>query len=464
MSITDLTVAAASTAVNASVTPAAPSGLQPDDNVYIFAAIRNAGAGAPVEPAGWVTVTALDNIAVFARRWQTGDTMPLITFTGGVANADTYARALKLRGASSGLTDAAANEQSNASAQNIAWPVLDVPRDGSAVIMAAWKQDDATSLGTPVGWTANGHTNMTTGDDMLAAWFTQIQTTEADIAASSITVTGGVAAISKVLMIGIPPAATIIAVEQDVHPPRVLVTVGGLDGEQVDVYRSVLGERTLLRGGSSEADDPNFLVLDAELPFGVPVSYVAVVDGAEYSTTATTYDLPDGPYMSRPAFTDAVTGQAATAVIVSWPDKEYGRDAAVMRLAGGRNAVVSGPLGQFTSTLTLHLETLSERNNLDALLKAATSGTIQIRQGGAYSGVDCYVSVLSHRVQRFSQDGTDERRTYVLEVAEVNPWPESLLTRGWTYADLEDAFSGQTYVDLDTSFSTYLLLASADGF
>jgi hypothetical protein len=463
VTITDQSVAASSVAVNTDVTPAAPSGLLAGDLVLIFAAIRNSGAGAPVAPAGWSIIEAIDNIAVFGRQWQNADVMPAVTFTGGVAGADTYARAMKVRGASPGMLDGTTSTLSNSSAQNIAYPALDVPRDDCLLVMALWKQDDATSLGTPPGWTANGHTNMTTGDDMLCGWFSQIQTTEADIAASTVTVTGGATAVSRAIMLAVPPAPVVSVVPQDTYPPRVLVSVTGLDGEVIFVYRVVAGVRTEIRGGFGVAADPAFLALDAELPFGVPVHYVVTVNGTEYSTVSATYDLPDGPQQSKPAFSDAITGQAAEAIIMSWPDKDYGRDSAVLRLASGANAVVQGPVGQFTSTLTLVTETLSSRNNLETLLHNATGGTIQVRQGGAYSGVDCYLNVLSFKLSRFSQDGTDERRIFVMEVAEVERWAYGLLTRGYTYADLDALYpAGTTYADLAADYATYLDLAVAD--
>lgn len=258
-------------------------------------------------------------------------------------------------------------------------------------------------------------------------------------------------------------AIAITAAEQDVYPPRVLVSVTGLaGGEAVNISRVVTAQRTTVRAGEGIASGTAYLALDAELPFGVPVSYVATVDGVEYTTSSATHDLPDGATLSKPAFTDAINGLTAEAVIVSWPDKEYTRDSAVLQLADGYNAVIQGPIGQYASTLTLFTETTSARGNLEALVAGAAAGTIQIRQGGAYSGVDSYINVLSFRVQRFSQDGTDERRLFVLEVVEVAAWPVGLTAQGYTYADLEALYDSLTYTDLASDYATYLDLAQAD--
>lgn len=66
---------------------------------------------------------------------------------------------------------------------------------------------------------------------------------------------------------------------QSSYPPRVVVSVTGLStGDVVTLYRSVGGVRTLVRGGDAvSTTDPSLVITDAELPFGVPVTYVAAV-------------------------------------------------------------------------------------------------------------------------------------------------------------------------------------------
>jgi hypothetical protein len=255
-------------------------------------------------------------------------------------------------------------------------------------------------------------------------------------------------------------AIAIAADEQDVYPPRVLVSVTGLaGGEFVEIFRVVAGVRTAVRGGAAVVDDVAFLVLDAELPFGIPAHYVAVVDSAaEYATTPVTYALPGG----KVAISDAITGLAAEVVIMAWPEKRHERDSSVFRLASGRTAVVAGPPVQFTGAIDVFTATDSSRDNLINVLQSATAGTVQIRQPGGYADVDCYVSVLNHTVKRWSQDGTDERRVITLEVAEVSGWSSELTARGYTYADLESVYTGLTYADLAGDYATYLDLAQAE--
>jgi hypothetical protein len=252
----------------------------------------------------------------------------------------------------------------------------------------------------------------------------------------------------------------IAADEQDVYPPRVLVTVTGLTaGDDVAVYRVVSAVRTAVRGGTTtDAPGTAWLTLDAELPFGVPVSYLAVVNGAEYATAADTYDLPGG----KVVISDAITGLAAEVIIGAWPEKRYDRPTTRM-VVHDRNVAVSGKMPGWSGELELFVPAYSSTQLLLTLLRNATQGVVQIRQAGGYDGVDCYVHVSSARERRFSQDGTDPKRLVVVDALEVEPWAPMLEAAGFTYADLTDAYDpGGTYADLAGDFATYLALAQAE--
>jgi hypothetical protein len=248
-----------------------------------------------------------------------------------------------------------------------------------------------------------------------------------------------------------------------VYPPRNLITVTGLTiGDQVALYRVALGERVAVRAGSSaSATDVAFLVIDAELPFGTPVYYVAVVEDMEVSSPAVTYTLPGG----KVALSDAISGDSAEVVISAWPDKAYDRNGSVLK-AGDRNIAVLQEVGQYTSELELYTEADSARENVNALLHSATNGILLIRAPNVtlYPDVDAFLVVLAFRQRRWSQDGSDPRRLWTLTVAEVTGWAPTLAASGWTYADLEAAYVGLTYANLATDYAgrTYLDLAQAD--
>lgn len=254
------------------------------------------------------------------------------------------------------------------------------------------------------------------------------------------------------------PAIT--TTEQDVYPPRVLVSVTGLTvGDDVEIFRSVAGARTAVRAGTfAGVTDTAVLALDAELPFGVPVTWVAVVNGVdEYTAGPATYTLPGG----KVALSDAISGAAAEVVVLSWPERARRRQSSVFPV-GGRSVVVAGELGGFESTIELVATAYSSVQQVLSLLEVATQAIVQLRQPGGYDGVDCYVAVLGVTERRWSQDGTDERRVLVLQVVETDPWADGLEAQGYSYADLDGVYTGLTYADLAVDFGSYLELAQAD--
>jgi hypothetical protein len=478
VTITYVAAGAAAVGNNASVVPALPAGIAAGDLLLIAASIRNSGTGTVNTPAGWTQVLAFGNLALLGRWHAVGVTAPTVTFAGGVANADTIARCMAFRGVSpDALSQSVSATLLNPSAQNVPYPALDVPGAAFAVLKWLWKQDDATAYSTPGGWTTIAAADSTTtGDDASQALFEQVQTTEADIVGGTSTVTGGAAAISRAVLLALKAAAAITVSVQDVFPPRTQVTVTGLTlGDSVDVYRVVTGVRTLVRAGHTDAaTDTVFIVVDAELPFGTPVSYVAVVEGtAEYATAATSYTLPGG----KAVLSDAISAQAVEVTITADGGHSVTRDSARMRVGsaagGGRNVTVTGPAGDdegsyefFTDTYTAHLQLL-------ALLKTATEATVQLRQPGVslltgdpYVQFDAYLTVDTYTWRRYSQDGSDPRRLTTVQYAEAaGGWPAGLEARGFTLLDIATFFGPSgTLLDIANFFpsGTLLDIAEAD--
>lgn len=456
---------AAATGNNTSVTPGAITGVAAGDAVLIEASIQTASVATVNLPAGWTSIAVSGGVALFGRVWQAGDTMPLISFTGGAAGSDTIARAAAWRGVGADwLTQSSTAVQSNATAVSVAYPALDVPGPGHVVVLAVWRADDAGSApSVPAGFTLIGLTAATAGNDASQIEYYSVQTAEVDVGGGTITLTGSVTAVSRALLVALKPAAAIAVQTLDLFPPRTQITVTGLTpGDDVTVYRSVAGQRTALRAGSVTAvTDPSFLVVDGELPFGVPVSYVAVVnDLAEYATAAASYALGDG---SKAVLSDAITGLAAEGIIRAWDEKGYDRQASVFKV-GGRNVVVSGEFGMFTASIEFYFEAYSSGQNFKALMANATEGVFQIRvPDPVYLGVDCYVAVLAARERRFSQDGSDERRTWVVDVAEVEAWASELEAIGFTYQNVDDYYAPSgTYATAAAEFATYLAAEQGD--
>lgn len=252
----------------------------------------------------------------------------------------------------------------------------------------------------------------------------------------------------------------ITLIAQDVWPTRVLVTVTGLlPGDPVAIYRVVGGVRTLIQGGQTDAvTDVAFLRVDAQLPYGTPVAYLAEINGGETVTATTTYTLVGG----NVAVTDAISGLGAEVMIGSWPEKQRDPQATVFRVAG-RNIVVSGGgLGQFEGDVELVTLTTAAAEQLLMVLDQATQGVVQVRQPGGYDDVDSYVAVTAYRSRRWSQEGTDQKRLHIVHLVEVDGWAAALQASGFTYQDVADTYAGLTYADLAADFATYLELAQGD--
>lgn len=182
---------------NASVTPGAPAGVVTGSLLLILAAIRNIGAGTVNVPTGWERLPlfgATENVALLGRIAQSnGEAMPLITFSGGVANADTSAQCARFGGTFYDVANLPVSwgRFGSLSSQDITYPATRVLYANSLALYVGWKSDDWTSVATIAGATEIGEPSTTTGDDQGIVWDYLIQTTAADIASGSFVVTGG---------------------------------------------------------------------------------------------------------------------------------------------------------------------------------------------------------------------------------------------------------------------------------
>lgn len=190
--ITFVAAGTAAHANNASVSPSLPAGIQAGDMLLLFAAIRNTSATVN-GPSDWSDPWLNHgHVKVFARKATGSESAPTVTFTGGAAGDDTSAQICAFRNATK-LVGVA--HQTNASAQDIATPGFGVDRAGSLIVYVGWKQDDWTSVASP--GTEIGEPDTVAGNDQGIVWSYTIQTTAADVAATSFVVTGGAAAVSK---------------------------------------------------------------------------------------------------------------------------------------------------------------------------------------------------------------------------------------------------------------------------
>jgi hypothetical protein len=197
-------VGAAATGNNATVNPALPAGLVEGQTMLMLASIRNSGTGTVNTPTGWQPLAASGNLALFGRVAGSSESVPAVSFTGGVANADTIAQIASFNNLP--LNVVTSNTQLNASAANVAYPALTITVANGVVVYAGWKQDDSTGWAAVAGTAELGEANPTAGDDASQAWDWVAQTTATNVSAGSFTVSGGGSAISRGMVVQLGPA------------------------------------------------------------------------------------------------------------------------------------------------------------------------------------------------------------------------------------------------------------------
>ncbi|MFD4258244.1 hypothetical protein ACFWR9_11585 [Streptomyces sp. NPDC058534] len=252
------------------------------------------------------------------------------------------------------------------------------------------------------------------------------------------------------------PKGVITLTEQSVFPPRIQIVVSELlagDVATASLYRNVGSDRTALRGavGIDATGQTAIVRVDAEQPFGVPVTYTArLVDSLGDENEVTSEAITS--VVDSDVISDAVRGVGASVTLQTYPEKQRNRDATVFNV-GGRMVVVSrkrsGPSGQIT------LRTLTDEagDALNATLEDATEGIVLIRKAVHTPRLDGHYAV--------PQDAEaprwfDEITFWTLDVVKVEAWPDVLEAAGFTLEDLAANFS--TLQDLADFFTPGNLL------
>lgn len=220
---------------NTFLAPDFPTGLQDGDLLIAVAAIRNSGTGTCDLPGDWTTLSNFGNLHAFAWHYNAaqGDTSVPMFFTGGVANATTLGQVMAFRGCSPNVDTMLQSSatQLNGSAQNIAVPGLVAGHDDVTLIVIGWKQDDWTSVAQLSGqfFTEISDSPSVLGDDAgleiqyRLGGFTNAKT----LTATSLTVTGGAAAISRAMVLALQPNTDFIWT-QDAADYPIDLDVGGV--------------------------------------------------------------------------------------------------------------------------------------------------------------------------------------------------------------------------------------------
>jgi hypothetical protein len=207
---------------NAAVAPSLPAGITANfgHSLYLFAANRNTAATISA-PAGWTLIdTGQTHVKLWHRYYVTGDTAPTVTPSGGAAG-DTVSAVIVAFANTTPVVDNTDGSggiyvSTNTSAQNIAYGSLLLRtartkglRERNVLqLILAWKQDDYTSVSAPAGFTELFEASTVTGNDQSLYGAARVVTDPTAVAAGSITVTGGAAAVSKAITIALRPTQT----------------------------------------------------------------------------------------------------------------------------------------------------------------------------------------------------------------------------------------------------------------
>ena len=211
---------------NAAVVPALPGGITANfgQSLFLFAATRNTAATVNVS-AGWTLIDlGQTHVKLWHRYYVSGDTAPTVTPSGGAAG-DTVSAVVFAFSNTTPVIDSTdgmggAYVSTNASAQNIAYGPLFLRtartkglRERNCLqLILAWKQDDYTSVAPPAGFTELFEASTVTGNDQSLYGSARVVTDPTALAAGSIVVTGGAAAVSKGFSVALRPTqqATIV--------------------------------------------------------------------------------------------------------------------------------------------------------------------------------------------------------------------------------------------------------------
>jgi hypothetical protein len=184
---------------NAAVVPTIAPALQvPGMLLNLIVLCRNA-AQTVATPAGWTLALTHQTVRVFQRRWVSGTPNPAVTPAGGVAGDTVSAFIAGFQNAEAGHVVTAAT--TNASGQNVATPAVVIPEQSTAVALIAHKLAEVTTS-TTLNLFQNAQVFSTAvGADQAGLW--QVAPASANVtsvAAQTLTITGGVAAVSRAVL------------------------------------------------------------------------------------------------------------------------------------------------------------------------------------------------------------------------------------------------------------------------
>ncbi|MFI6249053.1 hypothetical protein [Streptomyces sp. NPDC051016] len=246
------------------------------------------------------------------------------------------------------------------------------------------------------------------------------------------------------------------ATPQSVFPPRNLVSVTGLEADDIvtaTIYRQVGADRTVLRAanGIDVTGTDVLLRIDAEQPFGVSLNYAAeLVD--LYGNVWTAFSGPITSTVTSDVISDAIRGIGAAVKVESPLEWSRSREATKFN-AGGRIIVVGKKRSAPSTTMTVRTITDADGDALNAVLDDLTEGVLLFRKQNSLSRLDGTYALTDDTE---SPNWYDQIRWFQLELQSTETWADVLEAAGFTLQDIADNFD--TLQDLADFFTPGTLL------
>lgn len=232
-----------------SVSPGCNGSTLIGDLVLLYATVRFQGATVN-QPAGWTTLLDMGNAKVFGRyATANGTVTQAVTFSGAGAGDDTTAQMTTFRNSDIAVAGTPAT-QSNASAQNIAWPGASPSVAGSFGVIAGWKQAGWSSAPVPSYALLGeaGQVSATTGNDSGHVWWvSQYRTTTEELPPGLWTVTGGSAQISKAGMFFLKPRGFTNQETTSITPVENRIVITNLGRPSLAIFPEIVSASNITR-------------------------------------------------------------------------------------------------------------------------------------------------------------------------------------------------------------------------
>ncbi|MFI5973504.1 hypothetical protein [Streptomyces sp. NPDC051452] len=440
----------------------------------------------PTTPSGWSLISSFSGgggtfgasagprrQTWFARVLAGGEPNPTTVIPSGSAGSVIAARIISLaRTAGTGWRWAAsgADDSTSGTAFSVVGGMALTFKAGDFVVLGygvassadSYTAEAVTAAGITFGTvTERADAAVTTGNGLSSALATCSVSSGTAQVAPTITATLAAASVGVAGALRIREASSdVAAIAQTAFPPRNLVSATGLTGDDittVTLYRQVDTNLTAVRAatGIDVTGQSSLLRVDAEQPFGVSMTYAAVLTDL-YGQQWTVYSDPITSTVDADVVSDAIRGVGALVHIESPLDWKRDREATTFNV-GGRIVVVGRPRSAPSTTVTVRTETDEDGDALNDLLDHVTEGVLLIRRQVSLPRLDGSYALLDDTE---SPTWYDQFRWFQLNVVRADDWPDVLEAAGFTLQDIANNYS--TLADLAADFSSLLAIALYD--